>query len=130
MKSIVKTMLTAVILLCCGCTAVAQAEQTTDDTNVVTADGTVESVSDGDVVISYQSEKDNQTVTASVPSTAIILKDNSTVHCEDLQEDDKVTISFANGKMSVIQVQPDKDDQGKQPDDSSTENNTDASAEK
>ena len=110
MKMIGKAVMTSVLILCAGCTAVAQAEQTTDDTNVVTGVGTVESVNDGNVTISYQTETDSQTKTASVPNTAIVLKDNASLQCDDLKENDDVTVTFTNGRMSVIQVQPDSSD--------------------
>ncbi|GEM_PF-1613022 len=109
MKSIGKIVMAAGILLCAGCTTVAKAEQTTDDTDVVTAYGTVESVSDGNVVISYESE-DNQTVSETVPESVMVLKNSSTMHSDDLKKDEDISVSFTNGKMSVINVLQDQGD--------------------
>jgi hypothetical protein len=114
MKKILFITAAAALLLASGCASVAQAEETPEtDTTIVNATGTVESVNDGDVVISYNKEDSSQTVTESVPDSAIVLKENATMHSDDLQKDDDVTISFANGKMSVIEVLPDSQENDK-----------------
>lgn len=103
MKVIAKASLISILLLG-GCTAMAEEPQETEATDVVTAYGKVESVDDGNVVISYESEEDSKVVTESVPSSVMVLKDSSSLHTKDLKEDDQVSVSFTNGKMKVIQV--------------------------
>jgi carbonic anhydrase len=106
MKVLYKSVLVSILLLCGGCTAVAEADDAAATADVVTTTGTVKSVTDGNVVITYESKEDNKLVSESVPSDITVLKNNSTIHSEDLKENEDVQISFTDGKMSVIQVLP------------------------
>lgn len=110
MKVFVRSALTVLLLCSCGCTAAtADAAQETTEADIETQEGTVESVENGNVQISYQPEDSTTTVTKDVPSTAIVLKENTTLHCDDLKENESVKISFAKGEISVIEVLPDED---------------------
>ncbi|NLH63006.1 MAG: hypothetical protein GX478_02285 [Erysipelotrichaceae bacterium] len=110
MKHMMKTAGIVLLLLSSGCAAAAQAEQMTDDSNVQTAYGTVKSNDNGKVIISYETEDSKEIQTASVPSSAMVLKDSTTLHSEDLQKDEEISISFTNGRISVIQVLSSEED--------------------
>jgi hypothetical protein len=104
MKFVIRTLLAGLLLCAAGCTVSAEAVEETSEADIVTEEGTVSSVSNGNVKISYETEDGSKT--ESLPDNAIVLKENCTLHPSDLKENEDVKISFANGKMSVVEVMP------------------------
>lgn len=101
MKMLCQTTMIFLFFLCTGCSSVSDVQS---KATVSTAYGTVTSNDDGKVIVTYTVDDSQQKITASVPSDVMVLKDSTTLHYTDLQKDEEISISFADGEMSVIQV--------------------------